>query len=474
MGFFAKLFSRPIGGSVLAANTKPEGPATSEVTFTVTTSGPAEAVVEVSDSEVADRVNEHAFILDTDLPLLKTADQWWEEEVHKRRVRDGSEKAYAWLLPFIPLEIAKLELLKNVLQRGPHGATEIAKLLRAFIRERRKAKQPYTELLMALYGASMIADLSKSLAFEGTQPHYMARFVDLNELQVVRCDYTLMGYQCSDTLSKTDIKWLVEAFGEPSEHQSFSSLFPHIRQNAISRYCWSSLRASHSASESLRQPKKAMQDWLNTLAKRNLGYHKEWQERVATRKVHLEERSVALAAAWSAMKQPFVVADLETTGLNAKSDEILEFAAVLVTPSGAITSEFSVLVRAKNPIPSTITNITGITQTDVNQQGRPLTEAMAAFMEFIGSRPIFFHNAPFDLGFLRQVEAVTKQKFSNQLHDTLPIAWTAWPSLGTYKLSTLARHVGAPMPTHRGLTDAKAALAVLLAARAKADSRVAA
>lgn len=474
MGFFAKLFSRLIGGSVPAANTKPEGPAASEVTFTVTTSGPAEAVVEVSDSEVADRVKEHAFVLDTDLPLLKTADQWWEEEVHKRRVRDGSEKAYAWLLPFVPLEIAKLELLTNVLQRGPHGAAEIAKLLRALIRERRKANQPYTELLMALYGASMIADLSKSLAFEGTQPHYMARFVDINELQAVRCDYTLMGYRCSDALSKTDIKWLVEAFGEPSEHQSFNALFPHIRQNAVGRYCWSSLRASHSASESLGQPKKAMQDWLNTLAKRNLGYHKEWQERVAARKIHMEERAVALAAAWRAMSQPFVVADLETTGLNAKSDEVLEFAAVVVDPSGLITSEFSVLVRAKTPIPSAITKITGITQTDVNHEGRPLADAMTAFLAFIGSRPIFFHNAPFDLSFLRQAEAVTKLKFNNQLHDTLPIAWTAWPSLGTYKLSALARHVGAPLPTHRGLADAKATLAVLLAARAKAESGVAA
>lgn len=50
-------------------------------------------------------------------------------------------------------------------------------------------------------------------------------------------------------------------------------------------------------------------------------------------------------------------------------------------------------------------------------------------------------------------------------HDTLPLAKQAWPSLGTYKLATLAQHVGAAVPTHRALVDAKALLAVLLAAR---------
>jgi len=50
------------------------------------------------------------------------------------------------------------------------------------------------------------------------------------------------------------------------------------------------------------------------------------------------------------------------------------------------------------------------------------------------------------------------------------MARRAWPFLGSYKLSVLAEHVGAPVPAHRGLADVKATLAVLLAARKKTTS----
>ena len=83
---------------------------------------------------------------------------------------------------------------------------------------------------------------------------------------------------------------------------------------------------------------------------------------------------------------------------------------------------------------------------------------------------MFFHNAPFDQGFLAKAATLTKLKFRNKVHDTLLLARQAWPSLGTYKLGMLAEHVGAAAPSHRALGDAKATLAVLLAARSKLAS----
>jgi len=109
--------------------------------------------------------------------------------------------------------------------------------------------------------------------------------------------------------------------------------------------------------------------------------------------------------------------------------------------------------------------ITGITQADVECEGQPLVNAMRTFLGFVGDRPVFFHNVPFDANFLRKVAAQTKLKFANRLHDTLPMARQAWPSLGTYKLGALAEHVGAASPTHRGLADARVTLVVLLKAR---------
>lgn len=397
--------------------------------------------------------------------MLKTADQWWNEDTQKRRRREGSEKAYAWVLPFVSVEIAKLEQLQAAQEWGPHSAGAIAKELRALIRERRKAKEPYQELLQALYGACIAADLSASLKFEGTQPHHMARFVDINELRPVELDFRALGYQCIESLSKTDIKWLVEALGEPAEHQSFDALWPHIRRNAVARYCWSELRSSNDTAKSLSLRQKTMQEWLNELVRRNIGYFKEWQERVATRQAYVVELATVLDAAWAATRQPFIVADLETTGLSANSDEVIEFAAVHVTPDGEIADEFSTLVRASRPVPAEITRLTGITQDAIDREGQRPAEAMKAFAAFVGKHPVFFHNAPFDQGFIKKAAAQAKVKFVNPVHDTLPLARQAWPSLTSYKLATLAQHVGAAAPTHRALEDAKATLAVLLAAR---------
>lgn len=468
MGLFDRLISKLTASTPAPAPTRTQSRSTGGIEVTIT--GPAGPAVQVSDVEVAEHAREHAFVLTTDPPALKTADQWWNEDTHKRRRREGSEKAYAWLLPFVPLEIAKREQLQAAQEWGPHGAGAIAKELRALIREHRKAKEPHHELLLALYGACVAADLSASLKFEGTQPHHMARFVDINEVQRVEIAYAPMGYQCIESLTKTDVKWLIEAFGEPAEHQSFDALWPHIRRNAVARYCWSELRGKNDSARSLGWPQQSIQEWLNELVKRNIGYHKEWQERVAARHAYLAELGTVLDAALAATRQTFVVADLETTGFNAEKDEILEFAAVRVESSGSVTEEFSVLVRASASVPAEITRLTGITQAAVDGEGRPLSEAMKAFVAFVGPHPVFFHNAPFDLGFIKKACSLAKVKFANPVHDTLPLARQAWPSLGTYKLAALAEHVGASSPAHRALSDANAALAVLLAARTKVES----
>lgn len=472
MGLFNKLLSK-LTGSTAPSPSPSLGAVDQQRTtsgLTVTITGPAGPTAQVLDAEVAERVREYAFVLTTDPPALKTAEQWWNEDTQKRRKREGSEKAYAWLLPFVPLEIGKLEQLQAAQEWGPHGAGAIAKELRALIRERRKAKEPYQELLRALYGACIAADLSASLKFEGAQPHFMARFVDINELRPVELDFRTMGYQCIESLSKTDVKWLVETFGEPAEHQSFDALWPHIRRNAVARYCWSELRSSNDAAKSLSLSQSAMQEWLSALVRRNIGYFKEWQERVATRQAYVAELATVLDQAWAATHQPFVVADLETTGLNAETDEVIEFAAIQVTPDGCIAGEFSTLVRASRLVPAAITRLTGITQEAIDREGRSPTEAMKEFAAFVGAYPVFFHNAPFDHGFLKKAASQAKVKWVNPVHDTLPLARQAWPSLATYKLATLAEHVGAMTPTHRALEDAKAALAVLLAARQRVAS----
>jgi DNA polymerase-3 subunit epsilon len=435
------------------------------MTVTITYSGPTEPAVTVSQAEVAEAIERHKFVLTNKLKPLETADQWFEEATQKRRLQDGSDKAYQWLLPFVPLEVAKLDQLKPVLELGPNSAAGVAKAFRQIIRERRKVKQPYDDLLLALHSSCVLADFAKSLAFGGMPVHAMTRYVDIRELLGIRIEYSSMGYHCIEALSKTDIKWLVETFGEPAEHQSYDVLWPDIRRNAESRFCWGELQSVNKAERSLGLPQKTMDEWLSELVKRNIGYHKEWLERKAAREARLSAVRADIEAAWAATQTRFAVADLETTGLKGDTAEIIELAVVLVESDGSVTSEFSLLVQTNQPLPAEITRLTGITQTDLDTQGQALTDALAAFLAHIGERPVFFHNAPFDRCFLNFAFAKTKLDFKNAVHDTLPLARRAWPSLGTYKLGVLAERVGAATPKHRALTDARATLAVLLAAR---------
>ncbi|MEN9493519.1 MAG: hypothetical protein RJA63_3968 [Pseudomonadota bacterium] len=470
MGLFDRLTSMFRGGAPAspAPAQKPLEQPSEELTLTVTMSGPSGPTVPVSDAEVAAAVARYQFVLSNQLPPLKTANQWWGEATHRRRLRDGSEKAFSWLPPFIPIELAKSlapETVKDPF--GPLQAKALATGFRAVVRERRKLKQPHEDVLRALYGACVMADLVDSLLFEGAQPHHMAEFVSAAELQAVQLDYAAMGYQCVEALGKTDVKWLVEAFGEPAEHLSFNAAWPAVWQNAISRKCWAELARHNETSAYFTRPAQSMQDWLNELVRRNIGYYKEWQERVKARLAQDAEAVASIDAALAATVQPFVVADLETTGLRADEHDILEFAALQVGADGVIQSEFSMLVNVGRPLPPEIVRLTGITDEDVAREGRPIAEAMDAFLAFVGPQPVFFHNAPFDQGFLKRTGAAAKKKFSNPVHDTLPLARKAWSELGGYNLRGLAAHVGAPAPTHRALSDTRATLAVLLAARAR-------
>lgn len=438
--------------------------------ITVTINGPTGPSITVSDAEATERASQYTFVLTTDPPALKTTDQWWRDDTQKRRRRERSEKLYAWLLPFVPVEIAKLEQLQALQDRGPSGLNAIAKELRALIRERRKAKQLYKDLIEALYGTCIIADFSASLEFEGIQPHYLARFVDINELLLIQLDFKTMGYQYVESLSKTDVKWLVETFGEPTAHQSFDTMWQHIRHNTVARYCWNELRSSNNAATLLGLPQKTMKEWLDELVRRNIGYFKEFQERVASREAYLTEVAAVIDAALTATRHPFIVADIETTGLDSEADEILELAALRVTPEGDISEEFSTLVCVQRQLPADVTRLTGITQDTIDFRGQPLADAIKAFTAFVGAYPIFFHNAPFDKKFILKVTSLANVKFVNPVHDTLPLARQTWPALGTYKLAALAQHIGTAVPTHRALADAKTVLAVLLAARQSVTS----
>ncbi|MBC7105805.1 MAG: PolC-type DNA polymerase III, partial [Firmicutes bacterium] len=159
----------------------------------------------------------------------------------------------------------------------------------------------------------------------------------------------------------------------------------------------------------------------------------------------------------------FVVVDVETTGLRARADEIIEVGAVKIR-SGSIVDRFHSLVRPRRGIPERITRLTGITW-DMVRDAPPAREVLARFAGFLGRAVLVAHNASFDAGFL---EAALERELGRPLDvpvlDTLGLVRSLHPSLRTYRLEALAAHFGVPHNVrHRAASDAEATAGIFLA-----------
>ena len=151
----------------------------------------------------------------------------------------------------------------------------------------------------------------------------------------------------------------------------------------------------------------------------------------------------------SADEEICVSLDLETTGLVADTDEIIEVGAVKFQ-GGRVLDTFHTLVNPYRPLPQFIRELTGITQAEVDA-GLPFATVAPQLEAFIGDCPIVGQNIDFDLGFL-----VKKgMSLSNPYYDTREMASVLLPQLREYSLSPLAASLGIEHDRpHRALEDA--------------------
>ena len=94
----------------------------------------------------------------------------------------------------------------------------------------------------------------------------------------------------------------------------------------------------------------------------------------------------------------FVFFDLETTGLYAGRDAIIEIAAVKIK-NKHVMDTFQTFVNPHRPIPQKITELTSITDQMV-AQGKEEETAVRAFLDFCDGKILAAHNASFDMGFM--------------------------------------------------------------------------
>lgn len=167
-------------------------------------------------------------------------------------------------------------------------------------------------------------------------------------------------------------------------------------------------------------------------------------------------KNIAEAKRRLAARPDYTVIDLETTGLSAMTDEILEFAALRIR-EGVPEASFSALVRPLNGIPADIAKLTGITAKMLEESGKELGEALRGFISFVGADRIVGHNVSFDQAFLRA--ACKKSGLPppiNSSADTLHMARKAIDDIDDYTLSALAKYLSVPTQhAHRALDDCR-------------------
>ncbi|MGI6094515.1 MAG: PolC-type DNA polymerase III [Lachnospiraceae bacterium] len=153
------------------------------------------------------------------------------------------------------------------------------------------------------------------------------------------------------------------------------------------------------------------------------------------------------------MTDMYVALDLETTGLQPKTDRILEIGAIKVV-DGKIEDVYHTLIDPRMKIPAHITQITGITEEMVAGQ-KENEQAIRELLNFCEDLPLLGHNILFDYSFVKCSAVNLKLVFEKDGLDTLKIARCMLPELASRSLQYLREYYKIPQDkAHRALDDA--------------------
>lgn len=158
----------------------------------------------------------------------------------------------------------------------------------------------------------------------------------------------------------------------------------------------------------------------------------------------------------------YIVFDVETTGLSATYDRIIELAAVKMQ-NGNIIDKFERFVNPHHALSATTIELTGITD-DMVRNAPEIEQVIRDFYEFIGDGIIVAHNASFDMGFLYEGYRRTGiDHFDHPVIDTLELARFLHPEMKSHRLGTLAKKFNIELTqAHRAIFDCEATGYLLL------------
>lgn len=147
--------------------------------------------------------------------------------------------------------------------------------------------------------------------------------------------------------------------------------------------------------------------------------------------------------------------DIETTGLRARNDRIIEI-GIIRFEENRITQTYHSLINPQTPLPQEITTITGITENDLSD-APVFGEVISHIREVLADTIFVAHNVEFDYYFLKEEFARQKLPFILSSVCTVRLSRTLYPTLPRHNLETLIQTFNIPYEKrHRALDDAKA------------------
>lgn len=155
------------------------------------------------------------------------------------------------------------------------------------------------------------------------------------------------------------------------------------------------------------------------------------------------------------MNEIYTFIDLETTGLDYETEQIIEIAAVRTD----LEREYGrfhtfVTLRDERSLHAEITSLTGITEDDL-VGGTDLYKAVGALIRLFAGTTIVAHNAPFDLSFVSHHAIVTEDFVC-----TRALAKLVEPTESASLAAVCARHGIDLTGHHRAMNDVLATIEV--------------
>lgn len=150
----------------------------------------------------------------------------------------------------------------------------------------------------------------------------------------------------------------------------------------------------------------------------------------------------------------YLCVDLETTGLNPKTDKIIEIGAVKVK-NGQVADTYRTFVRPGKALSERTQQLTGITKKDL-ESAPAIDEVLPNFLEFAEELPLLGHRILFDYSFLKKAAVNAGISFERSGIDTLKLSRKFLPDLPSRKLPDLCAYYGISLQAHRALADATA------------------